>query len=64
MPCQELSSSLTQNSLPSGALGEDARPQANGFCRSYNFAQADDLVTFFFEDPMITFAGDQIETFA
>ena len=65
MACQTLSSGLTQSNRPTSALSQDSRPGTDGFCRSYNFAQGDDLVTFVLEQPMITFVtGNQIETFA
>jgi hypothetical protein len=63
MPCQELGSSLTQSANPAGPLSQATNPGTDGFCRKFNFAQADDMVTFVDFNPILTFAGDQLETF-
>jgi hypothetical protein len=63
MPCQELSSGLAQDTNPSGALGENTNPGTSGFCRVFNFAQSDDMVTLVDFIPILTFAGNQMETF-
>jgi hypothetical protein len=62
MPCQELSSSLSQSNNPAGALAQQTNPGTDGFCRSYNFTQPDYYITLVDSFPIVTFGGLRIQT--
>lgn len=64
MACEELNACLSENARPRGALTDVARPRTDGFCRDYNFAQSDDIVTIGDFIPILSLAGNQLETIA
>ena len=58
---QVLTSSLTQSARPQSVLAQDARPQAGGFSREYEFGQ---FIVTFADVQIETFDGDDLKTFS
>ena len=58
------SGSISENGRPAGGMAENARPQDSGWCQVYQFAVAAQLIVTFDDLQMVTFSGDDLETFS
>lgn len=61
MSCQTLEVGLEQNARPQGMLAQDARPQADTVCRSYDFGGFSFIATFVSQNVIYSFAGQPMK---